>query len=125
MPASKEELGAAMHRIYDALQFMRAPAAPGQPAELIYVGEKAMQIAWHLARAGCDVDPERAVIKRRVVPPRLGQMPGMVDWVPVTWDDPEPTEGEVVSAQGPMPDPSTFDDLVAWHTKTQMEGNFT
>lgn len=119
MPASKEELGAAMHRIYDALRFMRGPRG-----DVIYVGQQAMDIAFHLARAGCDVDSDRAVIKARAIPPRPGQMPGMVDWVPADWDVPEPAEGETVSALGPTPDPAIFDDLVQWHTKTQMEGNF-
>lgn len=122
MPATKEDLGAAMRSIADALAFMRGPTG-----EVIYVGEKAMQIAWHLARAGVPpVDPDRAVIKARPIPPRLGQMPGMVDWVPVDWPDPEPVPGapEPITATGPLPDPATFDDLIAWHTRTNIQGAF-
>jgi len=115
---SKEELGAAMRRLFDALAFMRGPTG-----EVIYVGEKAMQIAWHLARAGADVDPDRAIIKARPIPARPGQMPGMVDWVPADWPDPPPRPGaELITAVGPIPDPATFDDLVDWHTRTKIRG---
>ena len=120
MPGTKEELSAAMHRLYDALAFMRGPTG-----EVIYIGEKALHIAFHLARAGCDVNPDQAIIKRRPIPARVGMgLPGMVDWVPVEWPDVElPPEGEV-SACGPMPDPSMFDDLLEWHTRTRIEGSF-
>lgn len=119
MTASKEDLSDAMHRIYDALRFMRGPTG-----EVIYVGEKAMQIAWHLARAGVDVHPDRAIIKARPIPARPGQMPGMVDWVPVHWPDRPMGGAEPVTATGPLPDPSTFDDLIEWHTRTKIEGAF-
>jgi hypothetical protein len=120
MTASKEELGAAMRRLFDALSCMRGPTG-----ELIYVGEKALHIAWHLARAGADVNPQAAIIKRRPIPAGPGQIPGMVDWVPVDWPDPDPAEAaELVTAVGPLPDPSTFDDLLAWHTHTRFEGKF-
>lgn len=122
MSASKEELTAAMHRIADALRFVRGPSAPGQPAELIYLGEKIPHIAWHLARAGVDVDSERAVIKARPVPDRPGQFAGMVDWVPVDWDD--RTETKAVSALSADVDLEQLDDLLPWHVKTKIEGAF-
>jgi len=118
MSASKEELGQAMRRLADALAFMRGPTG-----ELIYVGEKALQIAWHLARAGADVDPDRAIIKRRGIPNGPGQLPGMVDWVPVDWPDDDQAP-EPISAVGPLPDPATFDDLLPWHTRTRIQGAF-
>ena len=55
MPSSKDELSQAMRRIADALAFMRGPTG-----EVIYVGQKALHMAWHLARAGVDVHPEKA-----------------------------------------------------------------
>jgi hypothetical protein len=108
-----------MHRIFDTLNCMRGPTG-----ELIYVGEKAMHIAWHLARAGVDVHPERAVIKARPARNRIGQLPGMVDWVPVDWPDPQPDAPLPVSALGPDVDPDTFYDVLPWHVKTRIEGSF-
>lgn len=128
MPESKEEmeerLGAAQRRIYDALRCMRGPSAAGQPAELIYVGEKAMHMAWHLARAGVDVHPERAVIKARTVKAAIGQLPGMVDWVPVDWPD-EPDAPPPVSAVAPDIDLDKLVDALPWHVKTKIQGSFT
>lgn len=118
MPATKEELGAAMHRLFDALRFMRGPTG-----ELIYVGEKAMQIAWHLARAGCDVHPERAVIKAVAVPDRPGQFPGMVDWAPYDWTGEIP-DAQPVSALAADVDLDSLVDALPWHVKTKIEGVF-
>lgn len=118
MPASKEDLAAAMHRIFDALRYMRGPNG-----DLIYVGEKALHIAWHLARAGTDVHAERAVIKAVPVPDRPGQFAGMVDWAPWDWED---TRGlpDAPSATGPDIDLNALDDQIPWHTKTHIEGAF-
>lgn len=113
-----------MHRIFDALRFMRGPSVPGQPAELIYVGEKAMHIAWHLARAGVDVHPERAVIKARPARDQPGQFPGMVDWVPVDWPDPEPGTPDAPSALAPDIDLDALDNALPWHVKTKIKGSF-
>lgn len=108
-----------MHRLADALMFMRGPTG-----ELIYVGEKALQIAWHLARAGADVHDERAVIKARSVPNRPGQMAGMRDWVPVDWPDPDPIPGsELVTARGEV-DLDAMYDAIPWHVRTKFEGTF-
>jgi hypothetical protein len=123
MPASKEELSAAMNRIFDALNCMRGPSVNGRPAELIYVGEKAMHMAWHLARAGVDVHPERAVIKARAPKAGIGQLPGMVDWVPVDMPD-RVDEPQPVSACGPDIDLADLDDRVPWHVKTKIQGAF-
>lgn len=109
-----------MHRIADALQYMRGPTG-----EVLFVGQKLPQIAWHLARCGGDIHPERAVIKARPIPNAPGQMAGMVDWVPVDWPDPEPVEGsELVTAQGDV-DLDAMLDAIPWKTRTNIEGNFT
>lgn len=115
--SKKDELCAAMRRIVDALAFMRGPTG-----EVIYVGEKALEMAWHLARAGVDVNPEKAIIKRRPIPPRPGQLAGMVDWVPVT--EPDSDTPDEFSAIGPVPDPDSFYDALPWHVKTNIEGAF-
>lgn len=117
MVASQAELSAAMRRIADALAFMRGPTG-----EVIYVGEKAIQMAWHLARAGADVHPDKAIIKRRPIPARPGQMAGMVDWVSVT--EPDSAVSDDFSAVGPIPDPDTFYDRLPWHVKTNIQGAF-
>ena len=113
--SKQEELSAAMRRIYDALAFMRGP-----DGEIIYVGEKALHMAWHLARAGVDVHPEKAVIKRRPVPPVPGGLAGLVDWVPVT----EPDVPDPISAVGEVPDPTQLVDALPWHVRTKIEGAF-
>jgi hypothetical protein len=118
MSASQEELSAAMHRIFDALRFMRGPTG-----ELIYVGEKAMHIAWHLARAGVDVHSENAVIKARPVPDQPGQFAGMVDWVPVDWPD-LPDVPPAPSALAPDIDLDALDNALPWHVKTKIQGAF-
>lgn len=120
MPATKEELIAAMHRIADALQWMRGPTG-----ELIFIGEKIPHIAFHLARAGCDVDDDKAIIKRQPIPNRPGQFAGMCNWVPVDWPDPDPQPGlELVSASADI-DLAALDDAIPWHTKTKIKGRFT
>ena len=120
MPSDKEELGAAMHRIFDALRFMRGPSN-----EVIFVGQKALDIAWHLARTGGDIDPEKAIIKARAIPNRPGQFAGLIDWVPFDWEDPNPTETESLSVCSPDIDLDTLDDAIPWHTKTHLQGGFT
>lgn len=121
MPATKDELVAAMYRIADALQWMRGPGG-----EMIYLGEKIPHMAFHLARAGGDIIPARAIIKRRPIPNRPGQFAGMCDWVPVDWPDPEPQPGlELVSAVGDLNiDLDGLDDKIPWHVRTKIEGNF-
>lgn len=118
----QERLGAAMRRIADVLQCMRGP-----DGELIYVGEKIPSIAWHLARAGVDVDPARAIIKRRGIPARPGQFAGLVDWVPVDWPDPDPAVAApmVTAADGADINLDALEDALPWHVKTKFEGKFT
>jgi len=104
-----------MRRIFDALACMRGP-----DGDIIYVGEKALHMAWHLARAGADVDPARAVIKRRPMPARPGGIAGMVDWVPVD----APDVPDTLTAVGEIPDPQTLVDSLPWHVRTRIEGAF-
>lgn len=40
-------------------------------------------LSYHLARAGCTVDPSLAVIKKRRLPPAPQVMDGAVEWVPL------------------------------------------
>ncbi|QNJ58246.1 hypothetical protein SEA_ELLIE_21 [Mycobacterium phage Ellie] len=44
-------------------------------------------IAFHLARAGCVVDPARAVIKKRRMPLTPGVVEDAVEWVPIDAED--------------------------------------
>ena len=106
-----------MRRIFDALAFMRGP-----DGDVIYVGEKALHIAWHLARAGCDINPADAVIKRRPVPARPGQMAGLIDWVPIS--TPDSDLPDTTSAVGEIPDPDQLVDSLPWHVKTKIQGAF-
>ena len=103
----------AMREYADALDCVRTPSG-----ELFYLdGKTRLEIAWHLARA---LGPD-AVIKRRPMPARPGQLAGMVDWVPIdTPDIPDPT-----SAVGEIPDPQTLVDSLPWHVRTRIEGAFT
>lgn len=108
-----------MRRIADALSCMRGP-----DGEVIYVGEKALVMAWHLARAGADVDPAKAIIKRRAVPAKIGHIAGMVDWVPIDapdLDDAPP----LITAEAELPDPATLYDALPWTVRTKIEGAFT
>ena len=118
---SKEELGAAMHRIADALQYMRGPLG-----EVIFMGEKIPHVAWHLARAGVDVHPEKAIIKRQSIPNRPGQLAGMCNWVPIdTPDSPDRPDSELITAaDGVAVDLDKLDDALPWHVKTHIEGSF-
>lgn len=58
-------------------------------------------IAFHLARAGCVVDPGRAVIKKRRLPPTAGVVEDAVEWVSI--DEPDTIDDEL--------DGATLEDL--------------
>lgn len=105
-----------MRRLFDALAFMRGP-----DGSVIYIGEQAMHIAWHLARAGADVNPDNAIIKRQPVPARPGGLAGMVDWVPL--DAPDVVDD--LSAVGEIPDPDQLYNSLPWHVRTHISGAFT
>lgn len=121
MPASKDELTAAMRSLADALAYVRGP-----DGEVLFLGDdQRVKIAWHLARAGVPgMDPARAVIKRRVLPDRPGMLAGMVDWIAADVEDPDPERTASMSAAGPDIDPDAMWDAIPWHVKTNIEGNF-
>ncbi|ASR85524.1 minor tail protein [Mycobacterium phage Krueger] len=104
-------------------------------------------IAFHLARAGCVVDPARAQIKKRRMPPTPGVVEDAVEWVPV--DAPDSIEDELYGAtlddlphlsaaaraefirratgEPPAPEPVVADDQAVdlhartpWHTETSI-----
>jgi len=103
----------AMREYADALDCVRTPSG-----ELFYLDGKArLEIAWHLARA---LGPD-AVIKRRPMPARPGQIAGMVDWVPID----APDVPDATSAVGEIPDPQTLVDSLPWHVRTHISGAFT
>ncbi|MDQ2636856.1 MAG: hypothetical protein M3Y83_08285 [Actinomycetota bacterium] len=122
MPANKEELIDAMRSLADALAYVRGP-----DGEVIMLGDdQRVKIAWHLARTGVSgMDPDRAVIKRRVLPDRPGMLAGMVDWIPVDAQDPDPQRTQSMSATGPAIDPEAMWDAIPWHVKTNIEGTFS
>lgn len=107
-------------RIFDALRWARGPGG-----ELVHMPDDLiMKLAFHAARRGCDQFDELAIIKPRGVPDALGQMSGITDWVPIDTPD-DPTLPEPITATGEVPDPAEFDDLIPWHTKPTVEGDFT
>lgn len=113
------ELKEAMARIVDALAYMRDPMG-----NLIYLTpDDRIKIAFHLARAGTDVHPERAVIKAVGVPPAPGQFADTVDWVPIDAQV-DPTLPQPVTAVGPVPTVADLDAALPWHTKTKIKGDF-
>lgn len=96
-------------------------------------------LAFHLARAGCVVDPERAVIKKRRRPPSPGVVEDAVDWVPL--NAPDSVEDELADATladldrlspaaravlmrrlGGQPDytDTDLDSLTPWHVETSI-----
>lgn len=121
-PKTQELLDAAA-RITDALAFARGPRG-----EVLYLtDDQRVCFAFHLARAGADVHPDKAIIKRRAIPDRIGQLPGVIDWVPVNWAD-DPNAPEPISAVGPVPVPPElpdFDAMNAWHTQPRIEGDWS
>lgn len=121
-PKARELIEAAA-RLTDALAFARGPRGE----VLFLTDDQRVAFAFHLARAGGDVHDDKAIIKRRAIPDRPGQLTGVVDWVPIdTPDDPEAPQP--ISAVGPLPPPPELPDLDAlapWHTATRIEGDFT
>lgn len=121
-PKARELIEAAA-RITDALAFARGPRG-----EVLYLtDDQRVCFAFHLARAGCDVHADKAIIKRRAIPDRPGQLPGVIDWVPVDTPD-DPDAPQPISAVGPVPEPPELPDLDAlapWHTTPRIEGDFS
>ncbi|ASR86760.1 minor tail protein [Mycobacterium phage Findley] len=72
----------AMHDIADALQY--PVDNMGRRYDVRYL---IPVLAFHLARAGCIVDPELALIKPRRLPPSPGVIEDAVEWVDVNAED--------------------------------------
>lgn len=86
----------AMYRIADALQY------PVDTRGRVYDCSFLLPIlAYHLARAGADIDPQRAIIKSRRLPPAPGVIDGAIEWVGV--NQPDRIEDELAGA--------TIDDI--------------
>ncbi|KAB7755194.1 phage gene 29 protein family protein [Mycolicibacterium mucogenicum] len=119
-PVARRLLDAAA-RLTDALAFARGPRGE----VLFLTDDQRVAFAFHLARAGADVYPDKAIIKRRGIPDRPGQLAGVVDWVPVDAPD-DPDAPEPISAVGPIPPPPELpdlDELAPWHTQTKIKGD--
>lgn len=87
---------AAVYDIADALQY------PVDHRGRVYdVRFMLPALCYHLARAGCVIDPSRAVIKPRRLPPTPGVIEDAVEWVPL--DAPDSIDDELAGA--------TLDDL--------------
>ncbi len=91
-----DTMQAAVYDIADALQY------PVDHRGRVYdVRFMLPALAYHLARAGCIVDPNRAVIKPRRLPPTPGVIEDAVEWVAL--DAPDSIDDELAGA--------TLDDL--------------
>lgn len=91
-----DSMEATMYAIADLLRY------PVDSKGRVYDCQFLMPIlAFHLARAGCVIDPSRAIIKARLLPPAPGVIDGAVEWVSV--NAPDGIEDELVGA--------TIDDL--------------
>lgn len=78
----RNPLSDAMYDIADALQYPKDHR--GRRVDVRYL---IPVLSYHLARAGCVVDPERAVIKKRRIPPTPGVVEDAIDWVPLDAPD--------------------------------------
>lgn len=91
-----DSLAATMYRIADALRY------PVDNRGRVYDCQFLMPIlAFHLARAGAVIDPQRATIKARRLPTAPGMVDGAVEWVPI--DAPDRIDDEFAGV--------TIDDL--------------
>lgn len=118
--AQKQQLVESMRYLTDCLAF-----AVGPSGNLLYLPDDVrVQLAWHLARTGAGRVDGQAIIERQVLPDRPGQIAGTVAWVPIGTSDPDPVRTASTSAQGDPIDPSALDDILPWHVKTKIEGDF-
>lgn len=118
-PKARELIEAAA-RLVDALDCLRDPLG-----NVIYLTpDERTRIAFHLARTGADVHPEKAIIKRRRIRDRPGQLSGVVDWVPIDTPD-DPTVPPPITATGGPINLDDLDDAIPWHIKTKIAGDFS
>ena len=86
-----DSLSAAMYDIADALRY------PVDNRGRVYdIRFMLPAIAFHLARAGAVIDPNRAIIKARRLPPTPGVIEDAIEWVPV--DAPDSIDDELSGA---------------------------
>ena len=77
-----EGIAATIYDIADALRY------PVDTHGRIYDVRFLMPVlAYHLARTGCVIDPERALIKPRKLPPAPGVIEDAIEWVPMSAPD--------------------------------------
>ena len=81
-PVNKTPLQQAMYDIADAMVY--PVDNHGRVYDLRYL---IPVLSYHLARAGCVIDPARAVIKKRTLASAAGVMEGAVEWVPLWMED--------------------------------------
>lgn len=137
-PRPDNPLSNAMYDIADALRY------PVDPKGRVYdVSFLAPILAYHLARAGCVIDPDKAVIKPRRLPPAPGIIDGAIEWVGVhepdrvddelagaTIDDIDrlspAARAELIRRLGgdpatvPQPEPDDLDIRSPWHVETSI-----
>ena len=77
-PRPENELSDAMYDIAEALHY--PVDSQGRVYDVRYM---LPVLSYHLARAGCRVDPQRAIVKPRRLPPTPGVVEDAVEWVPV------------------------------------------
>lgn len=91
-----DSMSATMYALADALRY------PVDNRGRVYDVSFLMPIlAFHLARCGAVIDPQRAVIKARRLPPTPGVIDGAIEWVGV--NEPDSVDDELAGV--------TIDDL--------------
>ena len=134
-PRRRDPLSDAMYEIADCLTYPKD--SRGRTYDVRFM---LPVLAYHLARCGCVMDPDRAVIKKRMRPSTPGVIEDAVDWVPV--DAPDSIEDELAGATiadierlspaakavllrrlGGEPeaaDPQDLDAAAPWHVETSI-----
>ncbi|AJD82243.1 minor tail protein [Mycobacterium phage Keshu] len=136
----ESDLATAMADIAEALQY--PVDSKGRVYDVRYM---LPVLAFHLARAGCVVDPDRAVIKKRRLPPTPGVVEDAVEWV--SPDAPNSIDDELAGATiediprlsaaaraefirrlggdgtrvEPEPDDVDLDERLGWHVQTSIQ----
>ncbi|ASR85225.1 minor tail protein [Mycobacterium phage SirPhilip] len=99
VPEHVRGINATDDAMYDIAELLQYPVdSRGRRYDVRYL---LPVLAFHLAQAGCVVDPGRAVIKKRRMPPTPGVVEDAVEWVPI--DAADSIEDELHGA--------TLDDL--------------
>ncbi|ALF01397.1 minor tail protein [Mycobacterium phage LilPharaoh] len=94
VPEHQRGVNSTADAMYDIAEALQYPVdSRGRRYDVRYI---LPVIAFHLARAGCVIDPSRAVIKKRRMPPTPGVVEDAVEWVPI--DAPDSIEDELEGA---------------------------